>query len=103
MNSPIRFDFEWDPEKAAQNLRKHRVSFEQAATVFLDPQALSVYDSQHSENEDRWITLGSDKRGALLVVCHTFREVGASNAVVRVISSRKATKAERKQYEQPQS
>ena len=103
MNGLVRYEFEWFPQKATQNLRKHGVSFERAATVFLDPQALSVYDSIHSEYEDRWITLGSDKRGALLVVCHTFREVGASNAVVRVISSRKATKAERKQYEQPQS
>jgi uncharacterized protein len=103
MNGSVRYDFEWDPGKAAQNQRKHRVSFEQAATVFLDQQALSVYDSEHSENEDRWITLGSDKQGALLVVCHTFREIGASNAVVRLISSRKATKAERKQYERHRS
>jgi len=100
MNGLIHYEFEWDPQKATQNLRKHGVSFERAATVFLDPQAISVYDSVHSESEDRWITLGRDKRGVLLVVCHTFHEMDASNAVVRVVSCRKATKTERKQHKQ---
>jgi len=100
MNGLIHYEFEWNPRKATQNLQKHGVSFERAATVFLDPQAISVYDSVHSESEDRWITLGSNKRGTLIVVCHTFREVGASNAIVRIISSRRATTTERKQYKQ---
>jgi uncharacterized protein len=98
MNGLVRYDFEWDALKATQNLRKHGISFARAATVFLDPEALSVYDTEHSENEDRWVTVGRDNHGALLVVCHTFREVDASNAVVRIITSRKATVVERKQY-----
>lgn len=100
MNGGHRYDFEWDAQKAKQNLRKHGVSFERAATVFLDPNALTIYDPEHSAGEDRWITLGLDKQGVMLVVAHTFREVDEETASVRIITSRKATKAERKQYEQ---
>ena len=98
MNGGHRYDFEWDAQKAKQNLRKHGVSFERAATVFLDPNALSIFDPEHSAGEDRWITLGMDRQGVMLVVSHTFREVDEQTASVRVITSRKATKAERKQY-----
>jgi len=98
MNGGNRYDFEWDPQKAKQNVRKHGISFERAATVFLDPDALSVFDVRHGEHEDRWITLGMDRQGVLIVVCHTFREVGGSVASIRIISSRRATAAERKQY-----
>jgi hypothetical protein len=98
MNGGHRYDFEWDPAKAKQNLRKHRVSFERAATVFLDPYALSIFDPEHSAGEDRWITLGMDRQGVTLVVSHTFREVDEQTASVRIITSRKATKAEQKQY-----
>ena len=100
MNGGHWYDFEWDAQKAKQNLRKHGVSFERAATVFLDPHALSIFDPEHSAGEDRWITLGTDKQGVMLVVSHTFREMDEENASVRIITSRKATKAERKQYEQ---
>jgi len=62
MNGGLRYDFEWDPQKAKQNLRKHRVSFERAATIFLDPDALTLFDAEHSETEDRWITLGIDNK-----------------------------------------
>lgn len=68
----MEVNFEWDPKKARLNRQKHRISFEQAATVFRDPRAVSLYDEGHGTPEDRWITLGlSDGRG-LLVVCHTF-------------------------------
>ncbi len=100
MNGGHRYDFEWDAQKAKQNLRKHGVSFERAATVFLDPNAPSIFDPEHSTGEDRWITLGMDRQGMMLVVSHTFREVEETTASVRIISSRKATRAERKQYEQ---
>lgn len=100
MNGGHRYDFEWDPAKAKQNLRKHGVSFERAATVFLDPHALSIFDPGHSAGEERWITLGKDRQGVMLVVSHTFREVDEPTASVRIITSRRATKAERKQYEQ---
>ena len=70
----FQFHFEWDPAKARQNARKHRVRFERGATVFLDPNALSLFDDQHSEEEERWITLGLDETGVLLVIFHTYHE-----------------------------
>ena len=73
--------------------------FERGATIFLDPNALSLFDEQHSEDEERWITLGLDHTGALLVICHTYREETENSARVRLISARKATKNETKQYQ----
>lgn len=93
------YRFAWDPEKAAVNRGKHGVTFEQAATVFRDPLALSLYDEEHSETEARWLTLGEDESGALLVVSHTFEELSDDEALVRVISAREATTHERAQYE----
>jgi len=95
----VRYNLEWDPEKAKGNLAKHEVAFESAATVFLDPNALSVFDGDHSGEEERWITMGFDGSGALLVVHHTFQNVDESTCAVRVISARKATKTEARQYE----
>lgn len=95
----FQYQFEWDPVKARQNFKRHRVRFERAATVFLDPNALSLFDEQHSEDEDRWITLGLDRTGTLLVISHTFRQETASSARVRLISARKARRTEAKQYE----
>jgi uncharacterized protein len=95
----FQFHFEWDPSKARQNARKHRVTFERGATVFLDPNALSLFDEQHSEEEERWITSGLDQTGALLVISHTYREEAENSARVRLISARKATKNETKQYQ----
>jgi uncharacterized DUF497 family protein len=95
----VRYNFEWDAEKAKGNLAEHEVAFESAATVFRDPNALSVLDEDHSEKEDRWITMGFDTSGALLVVHHTFQNVDESTCLVRVISARKATKSESRQYE----
>ncbi len=95
---PVQYNFEWDPKKARSNRRKHGVSFEQAVSVFRDPRALSIYDTEHSNTEDRWLTLGLSADDGLLVVHHTFEKTGASSARVRVFSSRKATKSERKQY-----
>ncbi len=92
------FNFEWDPQKAAANARNHGVSFERAATVFRDSEALSLYDRAHSESEDRWVTLGLDSQGQLLIVCHTWRETGEGAASCRIISARKATKTEARQY-----
>jgi uncharacterized protein len=92
--------FEWDPAKAAENLAKHRVAFETAATVFRDALALTVYDSEHSEAEERWATMGLGEDGKLLVVIHTFTETSATAATVRIISAREATRRERENYEQ---
>ena len=95
----MRYDFEWDPQKAKLNFHKHGVSFEDAATVFKNPNALSIFDDKHSINEERWITLGISSSGILLVLCHTFQELDSRTCVIRIFSSRKATKKELKQYE----
>lgn len=95
----FQYQFEWDPAKARLNARKHRVTFERGATVFLDPNALSLFDDQHSEEEERWITLGLDETGVLLVLSHTYHEETENSARVRLISARKATKNEKKQYQ----
>jgi uncharacterized protein len=87
--------FEWDEEKAKQNLKKHRVSFEEASTVFGDPLALTIPDPLHSEEEDRFITLGESHRRRLLVVVSTER-----GDKIRLISARVATRRERKDYEE---
>ncbi len=97
MEKPFQYQLEWDPVKARQNVKKHGVSFERAATVFLDPEALSELDNEHSREEARWITLGLDRTGVLLVVCHTYRETEAS-AQIRIIMARKATRNEAKHY-----
>ena len=99
VKKPFQYQFEWDPIKARLNLKNHRIAFERAATVFLDPEALSVLDEEHSQTEDRWITLGLDRAGTLLVVLHTYREETETSARIRLISARKATKNETKQYE----
>ena|SRR5215510_13481652 len=88
--------FEWDTKKAAFNLRKHGVSFEEAETVFLDDEAVIIPDDEHSSKEERFFILGFSYQLRMLVVCHCYRE---SNDVVRIISARKANKAERMQYQ----
>ena len=92
----INCTFEWDPRKAHENRDKHDVAFDEAATIFRDPKALSIFDPDHSETEDRWITMGISEKGRLLIVIHTFREEDA--VTIRIISSRKATKKETKAY-----
>ncbi len=86
--------FEWDARKAEANLRKHRVSFDAAVTVFYDPLAATFDDLDHSLEEGRLVTVGYSAQGRLLVVCHTER--GDS---VRLISARRATPRERKRHE----
>ncbi|MEO6194591.1 MAG: BrnT family toxin [Thermoanaerobaculia bacterium] len=96
----IPFNFEWDPAKAKANQKKHGISFEQATGVFRDSRAISVFDEDHSEEEARWITLGATTQGTVMVVVHTFRELGNKDeATLRIISARGATRRERKDYE----
>ena len=87
--------FAWDETKAEENRRKHRVTFEEAATVFADENARLKNDPEHSGEEDRFVLLGFSARLRLLLVCHTYRE---NDEVIRIISARKATPSERKQY-----
>ena len=90
---PLRF--EWNPEKAVQNLGKHRVSFPEAVTVFGDPLSMTFHDPNHSLDEDRYITIGHSDSGQLLMVAHTDRDDS-----IRIISARRATRRERKSYEE---
>lgn len=86
--------FEWDPNKAKANLKIHGVAFDEAGSAFRDALSLTIYDPLHSEEEDRFVLLGNSRKDRLLVVVHTVR--GDS---IRLISARKASKKERKQYE----
>lgn len=90
-----RIKFEWDENKNRINKSKHKISFEEAKTVFYDEEALVIDDPKHSSEEERFIILGFSKRANLLVVCHCYRE---SESVIRIISARKATKSEERQY-----
>lgn len=95
----MRYTFEWDLNKARNNLQKHKVSFERAAEIFLDPLAISVFDEDHSNDEERWITIGKESHEVVLVVIHTFREVSVGEWIIRIISTWKATGNEIRQYE----
>ena len=87
--------FVWDPRKAASNLRKHGISFEEARTVFFDEDGLLQDDPDHSRGEERFILLGRSSKSNVVVVCHCYRE---SEEVIRIISARKATKREEQTY-----
>jgi hypothetical protein len=87
--------FEWKEDKNTLNKKKHGISFEEAQTVFVDENALLLYDPDHSHKEDRFILLGLSSNLRILVVCHCYRK---KDAVIRIISVRKATRAEQKQY-----
>jgi uncharacterized DUF497 family protein len=86
--------FEWDEAKARSNARKHRASFEEAVTVFIDPMAITRDDPEHSEDEHRFVTIDCSSRGRLLVTCHCDRPEG-----IRIISSRLANRRERRYSE----
>ena len=88
-------EFEWDEEKASENLRKHNVSFAEAATVFADPLGATVSDPDHSAEEDRLITIGLSIQSRLLIVSH--RDFDDR---IRIISARQLTRSERKAYEE---
>lgn len=90
----MALEFEWDPAKAAANLKKHRVSFDEAATVFGDPLASTISDRAHSLAEERLVIFGTSERSRVLAVMFTER-----GPRVRVISAREATRPEREAYE----
>jgi uncharacterized DUF497 family protein len=100
MDQDSVYEFNWDPAKASLNQRNHGITFDQAATVFLDPLALTVHDAASSQDEERWFTLGCDASGKLLAVAHTYQETEPGRARVRIISARKATRRERRNYEE---
>lgn len=87
--------FEWDENKNKENVKKHKVSFEEAQTVFLDENAIRFFDPDHSKDEDRFIMLGMSYRLRVIVACHCYRK---NDTVIRIISARKADKREAKDY-----
>lgn len=89
--------FAWDESKNRLNKKKHRISFEEAKTVFYDENALQFPDPDHSQDEDRFLMLGLSHRLRVLAVCHCFRE---DDSIIRIISARKATKKEIERYEE---
>ena len=91
----MAYEFEWDPVKADQNVRKHGVTFAEAATAFADPLSAIVPDLRHSASEQRYILFGRSEHGRLLAVMHTER-----GTVVRIISARLADRRERREYEE---
>jgi len=95
----VQYDFDWDPGKARRNREKHGIAFEQATSVFRDPQALSLYDEEHSKTEDRWITLGISATGGLLVVHHTFEAISKEHVRIRIFSTKKAARKEIQEYQ----
>jgi uncharacterized protein len=91
----VEIIFEWDEEKARKNKRKHKVTFQEAATIFADPSIATMFDPDHSDAEDRFISIGRSSQGRLLVVVYTER-----GGVTRLISCRKAEPTERRKYEE---
>lgn len=87
-------NFEWDFKKAIRNRQKHRVDFKEAATVFRDRLGITIYDPDHSDQEDRFITIGASDVGRFIMVSHTDR-----GDRIRIISARELTRKERKEYE----
>jgi len=90
--------YEWDGNKAVSNKHKHGVGFVEASSVFDDPLAMSIPDSEHSTDEDRWITMGASVQGRVLVVVHARVHFGMTDEVIRIISARPATRQERREY-----
>jgi hypothetical protein len=87
--------FEWDQEKAEKNIQDHSVSFNEASTVFNDPLSLTIHDPLHSDKEDRFVIIGNSYKNRLLLVVHVER-----GDKIRIISARKATRKEKKHYEE---
>lgn len=87
--------FEWDEKKDASNIKKHGISFGEAQTVFIDESALLIHDPDHSDEEDQFLLLGLSSKFRILVVCHCYRK---SAEIIRIISARKATRHEQKEY-----
>lgn len=87
--------FEWDTKKAQINIEKHGISFNEASTVFADEDAILFDDPEHSIEEERFMLLGMSSQAKMLIVCHCYR---GTDDIIRIISARKATKSEAKQY-----
>lgn len=94
------FQFDWDEVKADANAQKHGVSFELACTVFHDPRLLTAGDLEHSETEERWFSIGCASNGVMLSVVYLWSDADPAATKIRLISARKATQAETRQYQE---
>ena len=99
-SSDVNYEFDWDENKASINLEKHKVSFEEGKTIFKDPFLITYPDEHHSEYEDRLISIGTSIHERLLLVVHLEKLETPNRILIRIISCRKATSNERKQYEE---
>ena len=98
--SERQFQFEWDENKAAANIRKHGVNFELASSIFADPRLLSVADLEHSEAEERWFSVGCAVNGAILSVVYVWQEIDRASTKIWLISARPATRSEIRSYDE---
>ena len=96
----MKLIFDWDSQKARTNIRKHKVSFDEAKTIFLDPYLVTYPDKFHSDYEERYISIGYSAQNRVLLAVHTEYEKAENTVIIRIISSRKATPEERKNYEE---
>ncbi len=94
----MHIEFDWDPAKAASNVAKHGIAFEEAMTVFRDPLARSIPDPDHGADEERWVTLGQASTGNLVLLVHTWVDINPDRTAVRIISARRPTRNEARQY-----
>lgn len=96
----LTWQFEWDKNKAQVNQIKHGVTFRLAMSALRDPMAITIYDDEHSEFEERWITIGLALNGQCLVVVHTMTQINDATLLVRIISARKANRMEQQDYKE---
>ena len=97
----LHYHFDWDPSKERRNIRKHKLPFRRATSVFHDPNQLTIYDEEHStDDEERWITIGIDCGGVLRVVVHTAEQLEKNSIEIRIISARKAKPKEIRRYKE---
>jgi len=96
----MNFVFDWDEHKARTNLAKHKVSFNEGKTIFTDPLLLTLPDEEHSIKEERFISIGTSTNERILLVVHLEKHTTSENTLIRIISCRKATSAERRLYEE---
>ena len=96
----MKLIFDQDSQKASSNIKKHKISFDEAKTIFLDPYLVTYPDISHSDYEERCISIGYSTRDRVLLAVHTEREETENTVVIRIISSRKVTPEERKSYEE---
>lgn len=94
------FRYDWDSIKAVANEAKHGISFQDGATIFSREPQLSIYDDSHSDDEDRWVTMGWDSKGRLLAAVHTFEPISEHVTLIRIISVRLATGSEARQFKE---